>query len=132
MTNLLKNKSTLPEKYTCLICGKLDSTDYFGTCIETELMQKHTCCFGCAFWLHEIDTKEKYIITGDYQSFWAANHISIDAPGCGRWGNGFGGSKFRVTMTSGETFYTDNLWHQGTVPEYFRDRLTPNGEVKEV
>jgi hypothetical protein len=42
---------------------------------------------------------------------------------------GFGGRAFRIKRWSdGTIIETRNLWHQGTVPEYFKDQIPNNAE----
>ena len=47
---------------------------------------------------------------------------------------GFGGNPWEVEFTSGphvgKTIRTTNLWHQGTIPDSYRDRLTPNAILR--
>lgn len=56
-------------------------------------------------------------------------------PGCG---DGYGGRKFVIEWLNefgeptGETTTTRNLWHRGTIPPVFRDRLAPNARFAEV
>ena len=39
---------------------------------------------------------------------------------------GFGGREFTIAFADGRTVTTRNLWHQGTVPPPWRDRLPDN------
>lgn len=40
--------------------------------------------------------------------------------------NGFGGSLFRVKFHDGRYLETNNMWHQGTIPDHFKERLPDN------
>lgn len=37
-----------------------------------------------------------------------------------------GGRKFHIQMHDGQVIETTELWHQGTIPEHFRERLPDN------
>ena len=39
---------------------------------------------------------------------------------------GFDGRKFKITYIDGNVTYTNNLWHQGTIPETYRHLFTNN------
>lgn len=39
---------------------------------------------------------------------------------------GFGGAKWKITDLDGKERFCSNLWHQGDVPQQFRDRLPDN------
>lgn len=41
---------------------------------------------------------------------------------------GFGGTKFKIRMFTGEIIETNNLWHNGTIPESHREILKDNAE----
>lgn len=38
---------------------------------------------------------------------------------------GFGGAKFRIKFNDGQIITTTNLWHQGEIPENWRDKFSP-------
>jgi hypothetical protein len=42
-----------------------------------------------------------------------------------------GGARYLVTI-DGEEIETNNVWHQGKVPERFRDRLPDNATMVEL
>lgn len=39
---------------------------------------------------------------------------------------GFDGRKFKITYLDGTVVYSQNLWHQGTIPEDFRHLFANN------
>lgn len=40
--------------------------------------------------------------------------------------NEFGGKNFKIKMNSGEIIDTNNLWHGGSVPEFYAKQLEDN------
>ena len=53
------------------------------------------------------------------------------------WGDGYGGQRFDIEWLdgngepTGETVTTRNLWHRGTIPPAWRERLAPNARFVE-
>jgi len=41
---------------------------------------------------------------------------------------GFSGKKFTIKMNSGKIISTNNLWHQGKIPQEYRELLPDNAE----
>lgn len=113
----------MKEVYNCRICGGPEQAHY---CEPTKTeMTKGQLCFMCHFWQEKIGWREEnrpdcFVIEGHHYK------VNPDAPK-GAFGVGFGGSKFHIKPNDGRSeIVTKNLWHQGDVPERFRDVLTDN------
>lgn len=107
--------------YTCTLCGAQETRRY-GNDEQKILLQ---ICFSCAFWIRLLTKPhENRIITPDHKHFQAA-----------WWGIqrgarsnllGFGGRVFRIEFLDGKYRYTNNLWSQGDIPEFWQSRFPAN------
>lgn len=89
--------------------------------VAKKLLETQTC-FNCNFWLEIIENKANHVII--------ENHCYAIGPPDQKW-RGFGGRKFTIKQGT-VCITTDNLWHQGEIPERFRELLPNNAEfVKE-
>lgn len=108
----------------CVECGgRVDNELIYADEVDQK-MRELQLCFDCLFWTEYVEQKDSphvvrvdgvhYVIGGgeDYPT-----HI-----------RGFGGSEFTVAFFDGRKVKTANLWHQGEIPENFRDKL-PNNAV---
>lgn len=121
-------------KTKCSVCSELDDPDNFMGCNEKIIMKRDNVCFSCAFWIEQrriIENGRTPIINSSYCVFWPENRIPENKPGCGRWENGYHGAKAKIELITGETYYSDNVWCTGTVPEYFRmfNCFSPNAKI---
>jgi len=105
-------------KYDCVLCGEAyDSSSHYGM----EEAEKAKRCFHCDFWVQKIQSGKGVRING--------HHYQI-----GREGDafpGFSGRRFVILFRDGTRVVTTNLWHQGEIPERFRDTLPDNAEFTE-
>lgn len=116
----------LDKEYTqCLHCGDTITHKHMG-----GMHLSH--CFSCCFWYEWIDKdklpENKYrsaVIDG---SHW---HICEEVPGPKRF-RGMGGRTYRIRFADGTEVDTTNLWHQGDIPDIFRDAFPDNAEFVEV
>jgi hypothetical protein len=117
-----------PFPLTCKHCGAQEEGRYIAE--ARREMAQNQACHNCNFWLEKVRWREqgnsKAVVTETFKHYLIGSE-SVDASDCGF--RGFGGRKFTVLFNDGRRVDTRNLWHQGTVPERFRDRLTPNAEV---
>jgi hypothetical protein len=91
--------------------------------LTNEKMEEKQLCFSCNFWQEfvEYDRPEpRYIIEGEHYI------VLPEEPRTSL--RGYGGKKFTIETDNGSILFTTNLWHQGTVPEHFRDRLPNNAK----
>lgn len=100
----------------CEICGKIiNKSQYYDSVLCSNQ------CFVKHFWKKIISEKEKHIIIDGGCYFDAGNN----KPGVFR---GFSGRRFWIRFKDGSTLTTNNLWHQGKIPEEFRDELPDTAE----
>ena len=101
----------------CHICNREIET----TTTLTEHLMTKKLCYECNFWLEK--DRNGIIDWGNYY------HVEPDTD---RGPTGMGGRLYRVHILNGETFHTRNLWHEGKIPDRFRDRLPDNARVTEI
>lgn len=112
-------------KKTCEICGQT-----FAKSLYMEPYQ-NICsseCLNKKFWLEIIEEKECHPVIDGVCYYLDRNNLE------GKRGfQGFAGRRFKIRfLDTGEEVVTTNLWHNGEVPEEFRDRLPDTAEfVKE-
>lgn len=103
------------EKYgTCHECGDV---------IDQPYRENGIRCFHCGFWMvyeESQDNPRHAIIDG--------MHYMVGAEEASRDFRGFAGRKFIVNFFDGRVVETTNLWHQGTILPWFRDRMPDNAE----
>ena len=86
-------------------------------------------CFSCRFWEEQIAQDAELladpapiwipcVIEGSHYMFEPG--IFTDTRNCG-----MGGAPYLITV-DGREYKTNNLWHQGKIPDRFRDRLPDN------
>jgi len=106
----------MAKTYTCQCCGK---TYIKRLNPEAYLEGK---CFDCSFWLRKTDYTEdladrRVVVDGEHYM------ISVETgPGF----RGFGGKQFIIQFFDGRIITTNDLWHQGTIPDRFREMLPDN------
>lgn len=108
----------------CVLCGAPDSG--YWNMLTRERMLAEQLCFLCDGWLRIAEKHNgtpQQVVTPEYQ------HYVIGKGGGPASCRGFGGTKWAVSFTDGRIVQTDDLWQQGQVPEWLRDRFTPNGTI---
>ena len=108
--------NTIKKTETCGSCGN----DFTRRCKSNAYIGNN--CFDCSFWIKKIDISEedqarRVIVNGQH------HRLGIDNVGPFR---GFGGRAFRIQFQDGRIVETSNLWHQGEIPEKFREWLPDN------
>ena len=89
----------------CIICGKeIEKSRYMNAVLCSSE------CFSVNFWNECLDDSA-IIIDG------ACYHDGGKKPKGYRGFMGFGGVLFKIKMNNGEVIETNNLWHNGKVPE---------------
>lgn len=119
---LTKGEELLDEN--CLVCGGKISTHY----VNKEELIKHRMCFRCNCF-REIEERAKWdkdrmIVDGS--SYQVVRHKTAF--------QGFGGRqfKFRRFDNPEEIVVSNNVWHQGDIPEIWKAKIPNNAEfVKE-
>ena len=108
----------------CKYCNEESELEHIQPAADLyPVMRDEQLCFSCAFWEVHARNHEKgddaIIVDGDRYH---------DAGNTDKRG-GFmchGGRKFKIKMDDGRIIETNNLWHQGDIPEFFRERLKDN------
>lgn len=117
------------ETRTVLACTYCGAPDVARTA-EREWMLANSVCFICKCWLaneQKYGGKPEQVITSDYR-----HCVIVPSTGGPAAHKGFGGRKWEITFTDGRVVETDNLWSQGEIPPWMRDRFTPNASVQAV
>jgi len=107
--------------YKCKECGKKISEDDLKYAIRDSLISEKLC-FECNFWMDKIKTiNDPYWLRINNESYYVGDEEDDRL-------RGFNGQKFRIKFDDGKIIETTNLWHQGTIPERFRNRLPDNAK----
>lgn len=130
----------------CQECGTTEALRWYEG--VNKRLQSEGLCFDCSFWCEKVRWAETGLATdraedrlpprfGSSTGYDAAgrtvvrvnaNHYVIqpergDTPlHC----LGFSGQRFVIEFHDGRRVESTNLWHQGEIPERFRDRLPDN------
>ena len=76
-------------------------------------------CYRINFWKEiEAEKDDHLFIKGESYSIGPENSMF----------KGFGGQHFKIRLNTGETIETSNLWHQGVIPDEFKESLKDNAE----
>lgn len=113
----------------CTECGKISEAHYFE---ETKRrMVDLSLCFECLHWTDLINVKnESRVARIDGNHYMVESDKPKAEPG---FLKGFGGTRFEIKFHDGRQVVTHNLWHQGSIPQHFRERLPNNAEfVREI
>lgn len=107
---------TMKKTETCKFCG----SGFTRRCEPESYIGNN--CFDCSFWLKKINLPEKdearrVIVDGQ--------HYRIGSVHSGPF-RGFGGRKFVILFDDTRVIETFCLWHQGQIPEMFREWLPDN------
>ena len=121
MFNSSKNSYENVSPYKCKLCGKEEAAKYF----DNKQMVDECLCFNCNFW-DEYTYKTDKSVRIDGQHYMV--HPDDNTPYAFQ---GFGGRKFIIKMNDGKIIETCNLWTQGAIPDYFRDKLPDNATFVE-
>lgn len=108
------------KKHTCITCGK----KYTKNLSENAYVNNN--CYECSFWTKKIhmspeNEQRRVIINGQ--------HYMIGNPNSAPF-RGFEGRKFTIVFHDGRIVKTSCLWHQGAIPERFKQVLIDNAEFK--
>jgi len=118
-TEELKVKYCIPDA-PCTLCGQIFHTNYMDE--VKEVLLKRNICFTCRFW-EEIITRpdQDKCVRVD-----GRHYIIGEISGDENHFKGHGGRKFEVRFFDGRVVSTNNLWHQGKVPEHFKAKIPDN------
>jgi hypothetical protein len=105
----------------CKLCGAEENCRY--TPETKKQLEERQLCFSCNFWQNIVNrgTQPNCVII-DGNHFW----ISKDEPQTPTNWLGFGGRKFTIRFNDGRVVTTQNMWHEGSIPQHFREQLPDN------
>lgn len=140
------NPRILVNNRTCIVCRQpFNYSDWLKSHGRYQSQVDNNCCNDCQIWARVavFDRAEQpYIIDGEhyYTGAKLEDYIinqndtlgsiakSFTSRGISQ-GKGMGGSKHVIRMFRAKIVITDDLWHQGTVPEYFTKSDQANLDV---
>jgi hypothetical protein len=102
----------------CRECGDV-LNDHWIEPVKTHVLTQKLC-HDCLHWTGYVNTKSNprhFVVCGQHYV------IEPDLPKNYRGFVGHGGAEFTVRFNDGREVVTRNLWAQGKVPQWFRDRL---------
>lgn len=109
------------KKTTCRKCKKDLKPDWFrgyGEVMSARLQKNHEC-HTCDFWREKIEGQSDRTVI--------VNGVHFVAGAGGKGIKGMGGQLHRIMfLEDGRYIETDDLWHQGEIPELFRPYLQDN------
>lgn len=113
------------ELFACSICHGCAKANYLGT-TGSRLAEKRIC-FTCDHWLQLIEKdaheyRRRHVIVDGRHYVMGDNTTEPH-----RW-SGFGGDTFVIEFFDGRKVVSNNLWHQGTIPERWREQLADNAK----
>lgn len=117
----------------CPICGRIDDTEEYIDSPIKKIMEEKKCCFHCAFWYNigecdkDIENPSiSVVVNHSHWSYPALEPVHISKSGCGNWRPV--PTMHYILFEDGMVAKTNQLWHQGTVPEYFYN-IIPNNAI---
>lgn len=96
--------------YLCSICEDLFEKSTAKGEIEDQMRENHLC-FSCTIWNLRAKGNNPLVIDGIRYSLGPGNS------------GGMAGRKFVIKYFDGTKIQTNDLWCQGEVPEYFREKI---------
>lgn len=109
------------KKYTCGVCGEDYEPDMF--CDDYgQILIKYNMCHNCNHWRsnYEADKNpERHFAIINSEHYVLCPHTD-------GYLKGFGGHKVYIKFHNGDVCMCDNLWHQGTISSFFRDKMPDN------
>ena len=105
----------------CVICNKeIEKSKYVNAVLCSS------DCWHIDFWNEQVSNKDDTkIVRIDGVQYRVGNKNQDSF-------RGYGGREFRIKLSNGEIIETTNLWHNGDIPEEFKELLPNNAEFQEV
>lgn len=124
MTDTWTRAQELGAPFPCRICGEEERLSYVED--TQRLLAHHRLCFNCAFWVERWWTHitNKYSVVSEGEAYIAYDYDP--KPGSMR---GYGGRLVKIVPVHGHRRYSNNVWHQGTIPEWMRPYMPDNAEI---
>lgn len=105
----------------CRECESLIYTSFMEA--TKQVLINEQLCFQCHHWTRLLPERQNRVIVGGRHYM-----IEPELPPRDRSLGGFGGQQWKIRFKDGREVVTTNLWHQGPIPERFRERLPDNAE----
>ena len=115
----------------CPICGRVDDPEEYISSRIKEIMEEKKCCFHCAFWyrIHYMDPDEETIPVVVNHTHWSfPSKEPVHYQKSHGWSYRPIPTMNYILFDDGRVAETNQLWHQGNIPEPFRE-LLPNNAV---
>lgn len=131
------------EDLICKICRKIVGAN--GRC-DRERLESVGICPDCDFWIEKWQMRdepqvaringEHYMYGNSMQDYEVNLSDSLESI-AKNWvpakkGYGMGGSKTIIKFHDGRIVITNDLWHQGEIPERFKNLMRDNAEMVSV
>ena len=117
----------------CSICGRVDDPEEYTDSRIKEIMEEKKCCFNCAFWytISDGDPDEEnpsipVVVNHTHWSF--PSHEPVHFQESHGWSYRIIPTMHYILFEDGRIAETNQLWHQGDIPEHFHT-LIPNNAV---
>ena len=111
------------KTYKCRECGKRVKVGAY----DGELrLEEHKLCFTCNYWINYV------ILEADQPNdriplrAKGSHYVAVMDNSAGGF-KGFGGARFIFEHVDGRVIFCNNVWHQGNIPDTFKERLPDNG-----
>lgn len=97
-----------------------------------EVWESKNFCPRCFFWWMMVKARTNGNVTdeGNKCVVVGGQHYRICDENSESLFRGYGGAKFIIDFFDGSTVTTTNLWHDGEVPEVFREHLPNNATFR--
>jgi hypothetical protein len=110
----------MQKTYTCKNCGKRVKTSGWADDLFNERL-----CFDCHFWLPKTYMEDSFSERMPLRA--NGVHYTALMDNSAKGFKGFGGCMFVFEFFDGRVLSCNNVWHQGTIPAKWREKLPDNG-----
>ncbi|MHA1962769.1 MAG: hypothetical protein ACW99U_21480 [Candidatus Thorarchaeota archaeon] len=106
--------------HKCKECGLVENNRHWA--FVADRLEKSGLCQECEHWLNAVNFKEQERVVRIKGHHYIIND---EIPGPAHL-KGHKGQKFIIKFNDERQVVTTNLWHQGKIPEHFKERLPDN------
>lgn len=108
----------------CKYDNKLIEIRGYGPDTCKKMVDNHAC-YDCLFWIEKMEIKDKeYVVRASGEHYMIGDGEGVNGK------LGMSGSKYRIKFYDGRVVKTNDLWHQGSIPLRFANKLPDNAEVE--